>query len=157
MPSPKRAQLRPFLPADWQLPERPLTSLAFYLPTYLTTFLLLGLLASQGYAQNLSQTAVAPSPVAPAVALEASTEAQNTSASSSASGSWLSVTLPAYPEAHAWFLSGEVGAAIKALQAQQAGHENDADFYNLLGVLLLTEKSYAAAADAFEHAVLIAS
>lgn len=63
--------------------------------------------------------------------------------------------LQEYTQAYAYYREAKLAEAIQELQSDLTQHENDAQFFNLLGVLQLKQKSYTAAAASFERAVLI--
>lgn len=67
----------------------------------------------------------------------------------------LTVGLEAYPAARDHLLHGDPLRALQALQAQHASHENDPDYFNLIGMVALQAHDYLAATTAFERVVLM--
>lgn len=63
--------------------------------------------------------------------------------------------LQGYSQAYAYYRQAKFADAVQELQNDLLKHENDAQFFNLLGVLQLKQKNYTAAAASFERAVLI--
>lgn len=63
----------------------------------------------------------------------------------------------AFPEVKNLLAQNRFQAAIELLEQLLPNYENDANYFNLLGVLYLHQKSYANAASAFERVVLIQS
>lgn len=63
--------------------------------------------------------------------------------------------LKEYPRAYSLFVEEKISDAVQELQSHLEQNENDAQFFNLLGVLQLKQKHYAAASTSFERAVLI--
>ena len=62
-----------------------------------------------------------------------------------------------YPEVKALLDQGKIQEAIVLMGSYQTRHENDPDYFNILGVLHLKNKNYAQAASAFERVVLLQS
>lgn len=60
-----------------------------------------------------------------------------------------------YPEVRAFIEQGRFGDALSALQTRQSRHENDPNYFNLLGILALKAGNYADAVIAFERVVLM--
>lgn len=63
--------------------------------------------------------------------------------------------LKAHPQAYTYYLEEKIAEAIQELQSSQEQFENDAQFFNLMGVLQLKHKNFVGAATSFERAVLI--
>lgn len=63
--------------------------------------------------------------------------------------------LKSYEKAYSFFMQNRFTEAVNQLQEYSGDHENDAQFFYLLGVLQLKAKQYSAAASSFEHVVLI--
>jgi tetratricopeptide (TPR) repeat protein len=88
--------------------------------------------------------------------------AQNTGAgtqtvhtNSQASPESLANDLDAYPDASGLVAQRKFSAALHAMQAHSARHENDPRYYYLLGAIALKVPDYAAAASAFERVVIM--
>ncbi|TXI92993.1 MAG: tetratricopeptide repeat protein [Burkholderiaceae bacterium] len=62
-----------------------------------------------------------------------------------------------FPDVKLLLDQGKVLDAIQVLEQKQPSNENNAQFFNLLGVLYLQQKQFASAAAAFERVVLIES
>ncbi len=67
----------------------------------------------------------------------------------------IQLSLQAYPDVYALFQQARLEQAVIALKTHLPQHENDPDYFNLLGVLSLGQKAYAPAAAAFERVVLM--
>ena len=63
--------------------------------------------------------------------------------------------LALYPEVRAYIEQSRFGNALFALQAKQSSHENDPNYFNLLGILALKSGNHAEAVTAFERVVLM--
>lgn len=63
--------------------------------------------------------------------------------------------LQEFPSVYAYYREAKFVQAEQELQNELVRHENDAQFFNLLGVLQLKQNNYVAAAASFERAVLI--
>jgi tetratricopeptide (TPR) repeat protein len=63
--------------------------------------------------------------------------------------------LDAYPQVRALLAQHQPAAALAALQARMPGHENDPDYFYLLGVIALQVPDYATAASALERVVVM--
>ena len=63
--------------------------------------------------------------------------------------------LQQYPKPYSLFISNRVEDAIDALNEEQGQHENDGDFYYILGVLQLKARQHSSAANSLERAVMI--
>lgn len=84
-----------------------------------------------------------------------SQNSQSADAKSSPSQDAVLSSLQAFPDVDALYRQANIDQAILALQAHLLQHENDPDYFNLLGVLSLRQKSYVSAASAFERVVLM--
>jgi tetratricopeptide (TPR) repeat protein len=60
-----------------------------------------------------------------------------------------------FPEVKILLDQGKIQEAIQLLTTYQVQHENDPDYFNILGVLHLKNKNYTQAASAFERVVLL--
>lgn len=63
--------------------------------------------------------------------------------------------LRTFPSAYECFMQAKLADAIQILDAQSTFYSDDAEYFNLVGVLQLKQKNYLAAANMFERAVLI--
>lgn len=75
--------------------------------------------------------------------------------SSSQASDVLMQKLRTFPAAYESFMQAKVADAIQILDAQSIAYQDDAEYFNLVGVLQLKQKDYVAAANMFERAVLI--
>jgi hypothetical protein len=65
------------------------------------------------------------------------------------------IDLDAYPAVRDYLVQGKPARALTLLQSDEAQHENDANYYNLTGIVALKAHDYVTAATAFERVVLM--